>query len=159
MMKNKQFIADTIYLMLIAATLGAVLTLGIFAAPVVFNTVGLDRFEEGIIMAEIFHRFTYWLYLVLAGIIFYEGYEYKKFKRDRVIIGSALMSIFTILMFNTVYTPKILEMQSQGKEVTMSDAFANIHMASEIDFKLLAVALLVLFVRRYYLITHPKREG
>lgn len=158
-MKNRQFIADVSYLMLIAATLGGVLTLGIFTAPVVFNTAGLDRFEEGIIMAEIFHRFTYWLYLMLAGIIFYEGYEYKKFKRDRVIIGSALMSIFTILMFNTVYTPKILEMQSQGKEVTMSEGFANIHIASEIDFKLLAVALLVLFIRRYYLITHPKREG
>jgi hypothetical protein len=157
--KNKQFIADVMYLLLIAATLGAVLTLGAFAAPVVFNTPGLEHFEAGIVMAEIFHRFTYWLYLMLAGIILYEGYEYKKFKRDRIIIGSSLMSIFTILMFNTVYTPKILEMQSQGKEVTASEAFSKIHIASEIDFKLLAFALLVLFVRRYYLITHPKREA
>ncbi len=149
-------IADIIYLMLIASTLGGVLVLGIFAAPVVFNTTSLERYQEGVIMAEIFSRFTYWLYMMLLAIVLYEGYEYKKFKRDRIIIASALISIFTILMFNTVYTPKILQMQALGEETTMSEAFANIHIASEIDFKLLALGLIVLFVRRYYLITHPK---
>jgi len=150
-------IADTVYLLLIASTLGAILVLGIFAAPVVFNTTTLDRFDEGVIMADIFSRFTYWLYVMLAGIILYEGNEYKKFKRDRIIIGSSLITVFTIMMFNAVYTPKILEMQTQGREATMSEAFSNIHIASEIDFKLLAFALLVLFVRRYYLITHPQK--
>lgn len=150
-------IADTIYLMLIAATLGGVLILGVFVAPVVFNTTALERYEEGIIMADIFSRFTYWLYVMLVAIILYEGYEYKNFKRDRIIIASALMSIFTILMFNAVYTPKILEMQSLGEEATMSEEFSNIHIASEIDFKLLAIGLIVLFARRYYLITHPQK--
>ncbi|MEA3523095.1 MAG: DUF4149 domain-containing protein [Campylobacterota bacterium] len=156
-MRNKQMIADTIYLMLIAATLGGVLILGVFVAPVVFNTTALERYEEGIIMADIFSRFTYWLYVMLVAIILYEGYEYKNFKRDRIIIASALMSIFTILMFNAVYTPKILEMQSLGEEATMSEEFSNIHIASEIDFKLLAIGLIVLFARRYYLITHPQK--
>jgi hypothetical protein len=151
-------IADTLYLLLIASTLGAILVLGIFAAPVVFNTSTLDHFDEGVIMADIFSRFTYWLYMMLAGIVLYEGIEYKKFKRDRIIIGSSLISIFTIMMFNAVYTPKILEMQTLGREATMSEAFSNIHIASEIDFKILAFALLVLFVRRYYLITHPQKN-
>lgn len=151
-------IADILYLMLIASTLGAILVLGIFAAPVIFNTTTLDHFDEGVIMADIFSRFTYWLYVMLAGIILYEGYEYKKFKHDRIIIGSSLMAIFTIMMFNTVYTPKILEMQTLGREATMSEAFSNIHIASEIDFKILAFALVVLFVRRYYLITHPQKN-
>lgn len=151
-------IADILYLLLIASTLGAILVLGIFVAPIVFNTTTLDHFDEGVIMADIFSRFTYWLYIMLAGIVFYEGYEYKKFKRDRIIIGSSLMSIFTIMMFNTVYTPKILQMQTLGREATQSGAFENIHIASEIDFKILAFALLVLFVRRYYLITHPQKN-
>ena len=151
-------IADILYLLLIASTLGAILVLGIFVAPIVFNTTTLNHFDEGVIMADIFSRFTYWLYVMLAGIVLYEGSEYKKFKRDRIIIGSSLMSIFTIMMFNTVYTPKILEMQSLGREATQSEAFENIHIASEIDFKILALALLVLFVRRYYLITHPQKN-
>ncbi|MEA1920655.1 MAG: DUF4149 domain-containing protein [Campylobacterota bacterium] len=155
-MKNKQMIADIIYLILIASTLGGVLVLGIFVAPVVFNTTPLERYQEGIIMAEIFSRFTYWLYAMLIGIVLYEGWEYKKFKRDRIMIASSLMSIFTILMFNTVYTPKILALQALGEEATLSEEFSNLHMASEIDFKLLAVSLIVLFVRRYYLITHPQ---
>lgn len=149
-------IADIIYLILIASTLGGVLVLGIFVAPVVFNTTTLERYQEGIIMAEIFSRFTYWLYAMLIGIVLYEGWEYKKFKRDRIMIASSLMSIFTILMFNTVYTPKILALQALGEEATLSEEFSNLHMASEIDFKLLAVSLIVLFVRRYYLITHPQ---
>ena len=157
-MKNRQFLADTFYLLLLASTLGAILVLGIFVAPVVFHTTLLEHFDAGIVMADIFQRFTYWLYLMLIAIILYEGYEYKKFKRDQLIIGSSLMSIFSIVMFNTVYTPKILQMQSLGKEATMSEEFENIHLASELDFKILALALLILFVRRYYLITHPKRS-
>ena len=151
-------IADILYLLLIASTLGAILVLGIFVAPIVFNTTTLDHFDEGVIMADIFSRFTYWLYVMLAGIVLYEGSEYKKFKHDRIIIGSSLMSIFTIMMFNSVYTPKILQMQTLGREATQSEAFENIHIASEIDFKILAFALLVLFVRRYYLITHPQKN-
>ena len=155
-MRNKQFLADTFYLLLLASTLGAILVLGIFVAPVVFNTTTLNHFDEGVIMADIFHRFTYWLFMMLVAIILYEAYEYKKFKRDRIAIGASIMSIFTIMMFNTVYTPKILEMQAEGKEATASEAFSDIHIASEVDFKILAFALLVLFARRYYLITHPK---
>jgi len=55
-------------------------------------------------------------------------------------------------MFSGVYAPKILAMQSMGVEATQSDTFENIHIASEIDFKILAVALFVLFIRRLMLL-------
>ena len=156
-MRNKQFLADTFYLILLASTLGAILVLGIFVAPVIFGNSMLSHFENGVVMADIFNRFGYWLYFTLFGIILYEGYEFKSFKRDTPMMVATLTSIFSILMFNAVYTPKILEIQSFGEEATKSDEFANIRIASELDFKILATALLVMFIRRYYLITHPKR--
>jgi hypothetical protein len=55
-------------------------------------------------------------------------------------------------MFSGVYAPKILEMQALGVEATQSDTFANIHKASELDFKILAVGLIVLFIRRLMLL-------
>ncbi len=156
-MTNKRFMADVVYLLMLGMTLGGVLVLGIFTAPVIFHGSGLEHYDAGVVMAEIFRRFTYWLYAALFAIVIYEGFQYKQFKRDRVAIGATLMSLFSILLFNGVYTPKILEMQQQGAQMTQSEAFANLHTASEIDFKLLALALVVLFVRRYYLITHPQR--
>ena len=150
-----RMLADIAYLMILAATLGGILILGIFTAPVVFNTGMLSHYEEGIIMAEIFRRFTYWLYGTFLVIVLYEGYQFKVFKRDAIATLTALTGIAAILMFNAVYTQKILAMQKEGEVATQSDMFANIHMASEIDFKILAVALAVLFARRYYLITHP----
>jgi len=59
-------------------------------------------------------------------------------------------------MFSAVYAPKILAMQALGAEATKSDTFANIHIASEIDFKILAVSLLVLFIRRLMLLPVSK---
>ena len=52
------------------------------------------------------------------------------------------------MMFSAIYTPKILAMQALGAEATQSDAFQALHMGSEIDFKVLALALGVLFIRR-----------
>ncbi len=155
-MRNRRFWADTFYLMILASTLGAILILGIFVAPVIFTNTTLSHFDNGIIMADIFDRFGYWLYVTLFVTVIYEGYEFKKFKRDNIMMTFSLTSIFSILMFNAVYTPKILQIQSFGKEATKSDEFTNIHIASELDFKILAFALLVMFIRRYYLITHPK---
>jgi hypothetical protein len=43
-------------------------------------------------------------------------------------------------------------MQRLGAEATQSDTFRNIHLASELDFKILAIALFVLFIRRLMLL-------
>lgn len=139
-------------------SLGAVLVLGIVVAAVVFNTdrlpleIVIDRYNAGIIMGEIFHRFAYWTYFLAAFVGLYEAYMYKTGQRDAIVFAAALSVIFSSLMFSGVYSPKILEMQAMGLGATQSEAFQNLHMASEIDFKILALGLIVLFVRRLMLL-------
>jgi hypothetical protein len=149
---------DFSYLVILAASFGAVLVLGALVAPVIFHTDKLtvdlliDHYNAGIVMAEIFHRFSYWLYIVVIAVVFYESKQYKSGQRDAVAFASAVVVIFSSLMFSAVYAPKILAMQALGREATQSDTFENIHIASEIDFKILALALIVLFVRRLMLL-------
>ncbi len=149
---------DFTYFILLAASFGGVIVLGAFVAPVVFNTdkilVGMlmDNYNAGIIMGEIFHRFSYWVYVLALYVILYEGASYKSGSRDAITFAAAVTVVFSSLMFSSIYVPKILEMQNMGREATQSDTFANLHIASEIDFKLLSVALLVLFVRRLMLL-------
>ena len=149
---------DFSYFIILAATLGGVLVLGALVAPVIFNTdkilvdMLLDHYNAGIIMGEIFHRFSYWIYFVAVYVLFYEAVRYKSGERDAITFASAVTVVFTSLLFSSVYAPKILEMQALGIEATQSDTFLNIHKASEIDFKILAVALLILFIRRLMLL-------
>ncbi|HFB53763.1 MAG TPA: DUF4149 domain-containing protein [Sulfurimonas autotrophica] len=157
-MLKRNIYLDFSYLLVVAASFGAVLVLGAIVAPVVFHSdrylVGMliDHYNMGNIMGEIFRRFAYWSYFLAAYIAFYEAYMYKRGQRDAIVFGAAVTAIFSSLMFSAVYVPKILSMQSMGKEATQSDTFANIHIASEIDFKLLAAALLILFIRRLMLL-------
>ena len=143
---------------MLVATFGAVIVLGAVVAPVIFHTdkiiVGMliDHYNAGIIMGEIFHRFSYWLYFVAVAVFLYEAAIYKTGQRDAITFGAAVTVLFSSLMFSGVYAPKILAMQALGVEATQSDTFNNIHIASEIDFKILAVALIVLFVRRLMLL-------
>jgi len=149
---------DFSYLLVLAASFGAVIVLGAFVAPVIFHTdrilldVVVDHYNEGMIMGEIFRRFSYWIYILAFYVAFYEVLMYKKGQRDALVFAMAVTVIFTSLMFSSVYVPKILSMQSLGAEATRSDTFSNIHIASEVDFKILAVALAVLFVRRLMLL-------
>jgi len=146
------------YLVILAASFGAVMTLGVLVAPVVFNPntllvdVTLDRYNSGMLMSEIFARFSSWLYAVAIVVALYEAMWYKKGQRDALSFASAFIVIASSLLFSAVYVPKILAMQALGSEATQSDTFANIHIASEIDFKILAVALVVLFIRRLMLL-------
>ena len=155
---SKRIYVDFSYLIVLAATFGAVLVLGAIAAPVVFHSdkilvdMLLDHYNAGIIMGEIFYRFSYWIYFVAIFVVIYEAAIYKTGQRDAVTFASAVTVIFSSLMFSGVYAPKILEMQALGVEATQSDTFANIHRASELDFKILAVGLIVLFVRRLMLL-------
>lgn len=152
----------TLYLLAVAATLGAVLVLGIFVAPVIFHSGAvlpnnlLSRYEEGMLMGEIFRRFGYWAYAMTVVVLAFEINEYRHQRRDKWAIMSALLAIATLLMFAAVYVPMILKMQAQGPDATASEAFASLHAASEFDFKLLAVSLVILFVRRMQLMFVPK---
>ncbi|MCJ7764976.1 MAG: DUF4149 domain-containing protein [Thiovulaceae bacterium] len=160
-MTSKQWTV-TIYLLLVAMALGGVLTLGIFVAATIFHSdnylasVLLDHYNEGLLMAEIFRRFSYFIYFIALVVFAFEANEFKHGRRDNYALVSGFIVITASLMFSGVYTPKILEMQALGAETTQSDAFEALHMASEIDFKILAVALAVLFIRRMQLMFVPK---
>ena len=155
---KKNIYIDFAYLIFLAASFGAVIVLGAFVAPIIFHTneilpvAILDHYNAGIIMGEIFHRFSYWIYILATFIVVYEAILYKSGKRDNIIFAASVTAVFSALMFSAVYAPKILDMQALGIEATQSDTFKNIHIASELDFKILAVALLVLFVRRLMLL-------
>jgi hypothetical protein len=153
---NKKAVIDVVYVMLLAMTAGAVLVLGAVVAAVVFHSEVylsipiLSRYEEGKIMGEIFLRFSYWAYFMTFVITLYEVSRYFVMQLDRVAILSAFLAVFTLMMFSGVYVPKILEYQSRG-ESAMDASFETLHKASELDSKLLLLALLVLAGRRIYL--------
>jgi len=155
---KRNIYADFSYLLTLAASFGGVLVLGALVAPVVFHADSLpvniliDKYNAGIVMAEIFHRYSYWLYFVAFFVLIYEVIQYKTAKRDAVIMASSSLVVFAALMFSVVYAPKILSMQALGHEATLSDTFLHIHLAAEIDFKLLAISLAVLFIRRLMLL-------
>jgi hypothetical protein len=161
-MNNRKLTIDMIYLLMLGMSIGAVIILGAFVAPIVFGSEFylsipiLSRYEEGKIMGEIFRRFSYWSYGLATVIAIYEVSRYKVMQIDKVSILSAFASIGTLLLFSAVYVPKILEYQVRG-EGAMDDSFEALHKASELDFKILLVALLVLFLRRAYLMMAAKR--
>lgn len=143
---------------MLSATFGAVIVLGAVAAPIIFHTenilhsVVLDSYNAGIIMGEIFYRFSYWIYFLAFFVAAYELIMYKKGQRDAIVFSSSVTVVFSALMFSAIYSPKIIAMQRLGAEATQSDTFKNIHLASELDFKILATALFILFIRRLMLL-------
>ncbi len=158
MNKRNNIYVELLYLLFLGAALGAVLVLGIVVASVVFNSENylpvalLDHYNEGILMGEIFHRFSYLIYALSFIVVVYEVLEYRALRRDAIAQIAAFIVVATSLMFSAVYSPKILEMQSLGVDATMSEEFDALHKASEIDFKILAVAIGVLFLRRVMLL-------
>lgn len=141
------------YLILLGAMLGAGLFAGIVVAPVTFNTqewLGsevLTRFQEGQIMTENFVRLSYLVDVVVIAVALYEGYKFKMFERDRWTIIAAFFVVATGLMFGHYYLNDIVTMQMGGEAMTQSEAFANTHKGSEINFKIFSLALLVLMVQ------------
>lgn len=155
---KKNIYIDFAYLITLAATFGAVVVLGAVAAPTIFHSekilhyAVLDSYNAGIIMGEIFHRFSYWIYFLAFFVTVYELIMYKKGQRDAIIFASSVTVVFSSLMFSAIYSPKIIAMQRLGAEAAQSDTFKNIHLASELDFKILAAALFILFIRRLMLL-------
>ncbi len=151
---NKYFRMTTMaYLILLGATLGAVLYAGIVVAPVTFHSeqwLGsemLSQFQEGLIMTQNFVRLSYLVTFTVIAVALYEGYKYKKFERDTITQIATFFVIATGLMFGYYYLPDIITMQMAGEAMTKTEAFVNTHKGSEINIKIFAVALLVLIVR------------
>ncbi|NOR56275.1 MAG: DUF4149 domain-containing protein [Sulfurovum sp.] len=151
---NKTFrIITMMYLIFLSAVLGAGLFAGIVVAPVTFHTdtwLGADiltRYQEGQIMTENFLRLSYLVTVALLVVVLYEGYKFKKFERDPVTQVATFFVLATGLLFTQYYIPDIIAMQNLGEAATQTTAFLNTHKGSEINFKILSVALLVLLVQ------------
>lgn len=150
-------IITMIYLVILGMTLGAGLYAGAVVAPVTFHSelyLGdeiLSRFQEGLIMTENFVRLGYLVTFTVVVVTLYEGYKYKMFDRDMTTMLAAFTTISSGLLYTHYYMPQILELQKEGESMTESTVFENVHLASELDFKLFAAALLVLIGRNLYL--------
>ena len=148
---------DIFYLILLGATLGLVLTLGVIVAPVIFNSNHylnqqlLTHYQMGLLMTSIFLKGNYWLNTTAIAILLREGYAYKSFQRDKIILPSAATAVAMIFLFTLFYTKEIITLQAQGEEATASKTFQSLHDASELTFKLLALSLFLLLARRLYL--------
>ncbi len=144
------------YFILLGITLGSVLFSGAIVAPTIFHTdllIGentLNRFQEGLIMTSIFVKLSYIVNITILAVVFYEGYRFKNFERDSIALLSAVTSVLSGMLYSFYYMPQILEMQSEGEEITQNKVFENTHFASELDFKLFALAILILLIRNLY---------
>lgn len=140
------------YLIILGATLGAGLLAGIVVAPTIFNSellLGselLSRFQEGLLMTQVFERLAYLVNVMVLFVVIYEVIKWKSFESDRWTSMATFFVVASGLMFTSYYIPDILQMQSAGEAMTQSDAFLNTHKGSELNFKLFAFATLALLI-------------
>lgn len=144
------------YIIILGLTLGAGLYAGVVVAPVTFNSEIylqseiLTRFQEGLIMSENFQRLGFLVTFTVLCVALYEGYKYKIYDRDIFTTIPAFIVITSGLLYAHYYIPQILELQKEGESMTKSKVFENTHFASELDFKLFTLALLILLSRTLY---------
>jgi len=147
------------YIVILFITLGAVLCSGIFVASTIFNSKDflneavLTRFQEGLLMTEVFLKLNGLIHLCIAAILLVELYRFKSFDRDYILLAAAFVAVFSGLLFTQYYTPDILAMQALGPQATQTAAFDAVHKGSEIAFKLFAVAILVVGVKNILRLT------
>lgn len=129
-----------------------IITLGALVAPVMFHSEELieqaiSHYSQGLIMQEIFFRSQYILLALGLAIFTYELYDYRQGRRDGIVLASAFAVIFTIGMFSFYYIPEMLVLQQAHQ--TDTDAFKSLHLGSELDFKIMLFALIILLLRRF----------
>jgi hypothetical protein len=152
-MTKKLFrISTIIFIIILATTLGAGLLAGIVVAPTIFYSEALlgaellTRFQEGLLMTQVFERLAYVVNVLVVVVILYEVVKYKAFESDRWSLMTTFLVAGTGLMFTSYYIPDILEMQLLGEAKTLSMEFINTHKGSEINFKIFAFSSLVLLI-------------
>ena len=143
---------EIFYILLLASTfgisifVGAVIAPTIFGSELVFADEVLSKFQEGLLMTAIFIKFNYLLNFVAISILLFESYFYKNGNRNNFTLSIIFIFLSTVLLFTNYYTPQILEMQSM--EITEGKIFDNLHFASELDFKIFSLALLILILKK-----------
>ncbi len=149
-------LVKTLYLLLLGITIGTIITLGIFVAPVIFKAwlyldpLEISKFHSGILMTQIFIKSGVLLNFTAFAIIIYELIATRLGDSRPVFLLLGFLSVGLILLFTLYYTPYIIEAQKLGESATSSDEFASMHRQSEEVFKLLLVTLTLLFGVRIF---------
>ena len=140
------------YIITLGLALGAGLLAGIVVAPTIFNSellLGselLSRFQEGLLMTQVFERLGYLVNFTVLFVIIYEVIKWKGFESDKWTTMATFLVVATGLLFTSFYIPDILQMQQQGEAMTSGKIFENVHFASELDFKIFAFSTLALLI-------------
>jgi len=153
---NKLAIWDAIfklYLLMLGAIAGMILALGALVAPVVFHSNDfiaselLSHYQMGLIMSEIFERFSY---ILATAMLFVAMFEWRSFwyERDKYTSMIVFVLLSTSLLFISYYLPDILRMQALGESATQTKAFIGMHKGSEMAFHILLIAFSALLYRR-----------
>ncbi|CAA6824045.1 MAG: Membrane protein [uncultured Sulfurovum sp.] len=152
MLKQYFRIFTIIFIITLGITLGAGLFAGIVVAPTIFNSevlLGsalLTRFQEGLLMTQVFERLAYLVNFLVVIAILYEVIKFKAFENTRWTMLFTFLVAASGLLFTSYYIPQILEMQALGEAATMGEKFENVHKGSELNFKLFAFSTLALLI-------------
>lgn len=152
MIKNYFRILTILFIVMLGMTLGAGLLAGVVVAPTIFKSeilLGselLTRFQEGLLMTQVFERLAYLVNFLVILAVVYEVIRFKAFENTRWSMLLTFLVASTGLLFTSYYIPQILEMQLAGEAMTLSETFENVHKASEWNFKLFAVSTLGLLI-------------
>ena len=157
MIKNYFRIFTMIFIITLGTVLGAGLLAGIVVAPTIFHSellLGselLSRFQEGLLMTQVFERLAYVVNFLVVIAILYEVIKFKAFESNKWSQILTFLVVASGLLFTSYYIPQILEMQSAGEAMTSGHIFENVHKASEWNFKLFSfstLGLLILTLRK-----------
>ncbi|MDY0326948.1 MAG: DUF4149 domain-containing protein [Arcobacteraceae bacterium] len=143
---------DFVYILLLLFVVGSVIVLGVVVAPVVFNSAiyldntELTRFDNGLLMSEIFRRFSNILNIVLLYITIYHTFKYKELLNSITTIISFVIFAVSSLLFSFYFNEGVYAFISKGETWINEhiEIFENFHKASEIDFTIILFSALSL---------------
>ena len=152
MIKKYFRIFTMIFIITLGTVVGASLLAGAVVAPTIFHSevlLGselLSRFQEGLLMTQVFERLAYVVNFLVVLAILYEIIKFKAFESNKWSQILTFLVVASGLLFTSYYIPQILEMQSAGEAMTSGHIFENVHKASELNFKLFSFATLGLLI-------------
>lgn len=143
--------------MILLFVVSGALILGAIVAPVVFNSslylneIFLTRFDNGLLMSEIFRRFSIVLNIVLLFVTLYHTYKYKQFLSSFSTIVFYVIFAISSLLFSFYFTEGVMSFIYKGElwineNIELFEAF---HKASEIDFAIIMISALMLAINAY----------
>ena len=150
---KKSLPISIIYLLILGASIGAIIATGALSAPVIFSSdsiipeLGMTKFDMGRIMSVIFSRLNIFLNITAIIILIYELLSFNLGgKKNYFALLINAISVILIFLFTFYYTGAILAAQAQGAAATATPEFDSLHQQSELIFKTLLITLSISFI-------------